>query len=83
MPHKEREPERSFLIMEVVAQLGVSRRTVYYWIRSGRLRTIRTRGGSQRVLLSSIERLRQESRSGRSHAEALAFQVQPLSGDAE
>lgn len=37
--------------------MGVSRRTVYYRIRDGRLRTIRTRCGSQRVLLSSIEAL--------------------------
>jgi excisionase family DNA binding protein len=37
--------------------LGVSRRTVYYRIREGRLRTVRTRGGSQRVLLESIEAL--------------------------
>ncbi|HUG16394.1 MAG TPA: excisionase family DNA-binding protein [Thermomicrobiales bacterium] len=34
--------------------LGVSRRTVYYRIREGRLRTIRTPGGSQRVLIESV-----------------------------
>ena len=45
---------RSVLIDQAVAMLGVSRRTVYYWIRQGRLRTIRTRCGSQRVLLSSM-----------------------------
>ena len=37
--------------------LGVSRRTVYYLIRAGKLRTIRTMCGSQRVLLESIEEL--------------------------
>ena len=49
--------ERSMLIPEAADVLGVSRRTVYYRIREGRLRTIRTRGGSQRVLWSSIEAL--------------------------
>ena len=45
--------ERSVLIEEAARRLGVSRRTVYYRIRDGLLQTIRTRGGSQRVLLSS------------------------------
>lgn len=49
--------ERSVLILEAADVLGVSRRTVYYRIREGRLQTIRTRGGSQRVLWSSIEAL--------------------------
>jgi excisionase family DNA binding protein len=49
--------ERSLLISDAAVLLGVSRRTVYYRIGDGRLRTIRTRGGSQRVLLSSIEQL--------------------------
>jgi excisionase family DNA binding protein len=48
---------RSFLIEDAARMLGVSRRTVYYRIRAGMLMTIRTRGGSQRVLLSSIEAL--------------------------
>jgi excisionase family DNA binding protein len=34
--------------------LGVSRRTIYNRIRDGRLQTIRTVGGSQRVLLDSF-----------------------------
>ena len=51
----------SVLIDDAAVLLGVSRRTVYYWIRSGRLQTIRTRGGSQRVLLQSIARVLDES----------------------
>jgi excisionase family DNA binding protein len=35
--------------------LGVSRRTIYNRIRDKRLQTIRTIGGSQRVLVDSIE----------------------------
>jgi excisionase family DNA binding protein len=52
---REAQEEPSVLIEEAARRLGVSRRTVYYRIRDGLLRTIRTRGGSQRVLLSSIE----------------------------
>ena len=57
-----RAAERSLFIDQTAAILGVSRRTVYYRIRDGRLRTIRTRGGSQRVLLSSIEAMRGEGK---------------------
>lgn len=49
---------RSVSIEQAAQLLGVSRRTVYYRIRDGRLRTIRTIGGSQRVLMDSVEQLR-------------------------
>lgn len=49
---------RSVSIEQAAQLLGVSRRTVYYRIRDGRLRTIRTLGGSQRVLTDSVEQLR-------------------------
>jgi excisionase family DNA binding protein len=49
---------RSVSIEQAAQLLGVSRRTVYYRIRDGRLRTIRTLGGSQRVLVDSVEELR-------------------------
>jgi excisionase family DNA binding protein len=65
-PHRE----RSMLIPEAADVLGVSRRTVYYRIREGRLQTIRTRGGSQRVLWSSIEALLRSTRPALSDAEA-------------
>jgi excisionase family DNA binding protein len=45
---------RSVTIDQAAQLLGVSRRTVYYRIREGRLQTIRTLGGSQRVLLQSV-----------------------------
>ena len=57
--------ERSLLIDDAAAVLGVSRRTVYYRIKEGRLRTIRARCGSQRVLVSSIEALLREMSAGR------------------
>ncbi len=53
--------ERTLLIDDAARMLGVSRRTVYYLyyrIREGKLRTIRAKCGSQRVLVSSIEMLR-------------------------
>ena len=47
---------RSVTIDQAAQLLGVSRRTVYYRISEGRLHTIRTLGGSQRVLLESLAR---------------------------
>lgn len=46
---------RSVTIDQAAQLLGLSRRTVYYRIREGRLQTIRTIGGSQRVLLQSVQ----------------------------
>jgi excisionase family DNA binding protein len=45
---------RSVSLDHAAELLGVSRRTIYNRIREGRLQTIRTRGGSQRVLLGSV-----------------------------
>ena len=49
---------RSVSIEQAAPLLGVSRRTVYYRIRDGRLRTIRTIGGSQRVLMDSVDEMK-------------------------
>ena len=46
---------RSVTIDQAAALLHVSRRTIYNRIREGKLQTIRTIGGSQRVLLSSLD----------------------------
>jgi len=81
---------RSLLITDAAVLLGVSRRTVYYRIRQGRLDTVRTMGGSQRVLLASIEQLLHQerhaavdercraARSAASQPEALTFEIEPL-----
>jgi len=45
---------RSVSLDHAAQLLGVSRRTIYIRIRDGRLQTIRTLGGSQRVLLDSV-----------------------------
>lgn len=46
---------RSVSLDHAAELLGVSRRTIYNRIRDGRLHTIRTLGGSQRVLLDSVQ----------------------------
>lgn len=51
----EQQLGRSVTIDQAAGLLQVSRRTVYNRIRDGKLLTIRTIGGSQRVLLSSVE----------------------------
>ncbi len=51
---------RSVTIERAAQILGVSRRTVYYRISEGALQTIRTRGGSQRVVVDSIPVTRQQ-----------------------
>jgi excisionase family DNA binding protein len=53
---------RSVSLDHAAELLGVSRRTVYNRIRDGRLHTVRTLGGSQRVLVDSVEG---EFRAGR------------------
>jgi excisionase family DNA binding protein len=77
---------RSVFVDEAASLLGVSRRTVYYRIREGRLLTFRTRCGSQRILLESIEALlrdealkRAARRASPSEAEPLPLQIESLS----
>jgi excisionase family DNA binding protein len=57
MPEAGFEPRigRSVSLDHAAQLLGVSRRTIYNRIRDGRLQTIRTLGGSQRVLLESVD----------------------------
>jgi excisionase family DNA binding protein len=61
---------RSVSLDHAAELLGVSRRTIYNRIRDGRLQTIRTLGGSQRVLLDSVQEDRSiaADMSSRSHA---------------
>ena len=46
---------RSLSLDQAREALGVSRRTLYYWIKRGRLQTVRTSMGSQRVLVESLK----------------------------
>lgn len=53
-PGHDDESGQSVLIDQATEMLGLSKRKIYYLIREGRLRTIRTRLGSQRVLVESM-----------------------------
>jgi excisionase family DNA binding protein len=71
-PESASEPRigRSVSLDHAAELLGVSRRTIYNRIRDGRLQTIRTVGGSQRVLLDSVRdsHAHQPDPSGRRHS---------------
>jgi len=64
-PQRSFEPRigRSVSLDHAAELLGVSRRTIYNRIRDGRLQTIRTLGGSQRVLLDSVIESRERTES--------------------
>ncbi len=69
---------RSVTIDQAATLLHVSRRTIYNRIREGKLQTIRTIGGSQRVLLASLEESRKPwSDLGPEHAHERKPEVQP------
>lgn len=55
-PKSQFEPHigRSVSLDHAAELLGVSRRTIYNRIRDNRLKTVRTAGGSQRVLIDSL-----------------------------
>lgn len=55
---------RSVTIDQAATLLQVSRRTIYNRIRDGKLQTIRTIGGSQRVLVSSLDDNKRPSWTG-------------------
>jgi len=57
---------RSVSLDHAAELLGVSRRTIYNRIREGRLQTIRTIGGSQRVLVDSMSEGREHDVDSRS-----------------
>jgi hypothetical protein len=59
--------------------LNVSRRTIYNRIREGRLLTIRTIGGSQRVLVESLVELGFRPQAFSAAAAQMAFVARPLS----
>lgn len=59
----DRRIGRSVSLDHAAELLGVSRRTIYNRIREGRLQTIRTLGGSQRVLVDSLTESRDREES--------------------
>ena len=71
---------RSVSIDQAAELLHVSRRTIYNRIRDGRLVTIRTLGGSQRVLLESLNELGASSQFLSSPMQS-SFTVRPIAGN--
>jgi excisionase family DNA binding protein len=71
---------RSVSIDQAAQLLNVSRRTVYYRIRDGRLQTIRTIGGSQRVLVESLCSLGFRPQAFSASASAATFAVRSTRG---
>ena len=71
---------RSVTIDQAAQLLSVSRRTIYYRIRDGRLQTIRTIGGSQRVLVESLCSLGFRPQAFSTSASAATFAVRPQRG---
>ena len=55
---------KSVFVDEAARLLGVSRRTVYNRIQQGKLRTVKTLGGSQRIVVESISALLREEDDG-------------------
>ena len=53
----------SLFIEEAAAMLGVSRRTIYYRIREGKLQTVHVGGGTQRVLMESLRQMLRRRKS--------------------
>ena len=71
---------RSVSIDQAAQLLHVSRRTIYNRIRDGRLLTIRTIGGSQRVLLESLNELGASTQLLSSPIQS-SFTVRPIAGN--
>ena len=70
----------SVSIDQAAQLLHVSRRTIYNRIRDGRLVTIRTIGGSQRVLLDSLNELGASSQLLPTPIQS-SFAVRPVTGN--
>jgi excisionase family DNA binding protein len=69
---------RSVSIDQAAQLLNVSRRTIYNRIRDGRLHTIRTIGGSQRVLMESLYDLGFRPQAFPTSASAASFEPRPV-----
>ena len=69
---------RSVSINQAATLLNVSRRTIYNRIRDGRLRTIRTIGGSQRVLMESLVEFGFRAQAFPSSASQASFAPRPM-----
>jgi excisionase family DNA binding protein len=48
--------QRLVTIQEAMQMARVGRRTIYNWLKAGKLETVRTAGGSLRIVVSSLWR---------------------------
>lgn len=46
--------KNTLCVDEAATVARVSRRTIYYWLKAGKLEYVRTAGGSLRILTSSV-----------------------------
>jgi len=76
-PFTEQSLGRSVSILQAAHLLNVSRRTIYNRIQDGRLQTVRTLGGSQRVLVESLFDAGFRSQAFSTSASAAAFAFRP------
>ena len=76
-PFSESRLGRSVSILQAAHLLSVSRRTIYNRIRDGRLQTVRTLGGSQRVLVESLFDAGFRPQAFSTSASAAAFAYRP------
>lgn len=68
---------RSVSIEQAARLLNVSRRTIYNRIRDGRLRTTRTIGGSNRILVTSLYEMGFRPQALSASASATTFNARP------
>lgn len=78
--HNESEPRfgRSVSIDQAAQLLNVSRRTIYNRIKDGKLRTMRTPGGSRRVLMESLYELGFRPQAFPTSASAASFSIRSI-----
>jgi excisionase family DNA binding protein len=77
LPTTEPRLGRSVSIDQAATMLNLSRRTIYNRIRDGRLQTIRTLGGSQRVLVESLHDMGFKPQAFPTSAAAALFTFRP------
>ncbi len=58
---------RTVLINRAAELMSVSRRTIYNWIQSGKIATVRTAAGTQRVVTESLWRIPTDSLSAQTN----------------
>ena len=54
---------KTISIMKACELVGVSRRTIYNWLSSGKIEYVRTAGGSVRIFVDTLWRNPNEARS--------------------